>query len=206
MPIMYGTVGAPSNASAADTTNLPILQGKSGEAIVGELHGKWYTSAYRNRVFVGSTLAAGTTIPISSTTAPTFTLYNPLGSGVNVELISIDIGITNATTVVSPISLSYTSGLIVAPTGVTALPVNPALIGGSGKSQVNLYSVATLAAAITTSFPLFSISATSGAFPPLHYDFDGKLLLAPGSLVFLSGTAAQTSASMNGAFWAEYPI
>jgi hypothetical protein len=203
---MYGAVGAPSSTSAADSTNLPLLQGKAGEGLVAELHGKWYTAAYRNRVFFSSTLAAGTTIPISSTTAPTFTIYNPLGSGVNVEMISIDVAITNATTVVSPISVTYTTGLIVAPTSVTALTVTSGIVGGSGVAQAKVYSAATLAAALTTSFPIFSISATSGSFPLLHYDFDGKFILPPGSLACLTGTAAQTSATMNSAFWAEWPI
>ena len=59
MPVMYGAVGAPSNVSNADGTNAPLLQGKAGEAVVAELHGKWYTSAYRGRVFIGQTTTAG---------------------------------------------------------------------------------------------------------------------------------------------------
>ena len=58
MPIGYGLVGAPSNVSAADGTNAQILQGKAGEQVVTELHGKWYTSAYRGRVFQTGVLIA----------------------------------------------------------------------------------------------------------------------------------------------------
>ena len=206
MAQIFGGVSPPSNTSYADGTSALALQGKAGELVATELHGKWYTAAYRGRVFTGNTAAAGTTIPISSATAATFTLYNPLGSGVNVELVSADVSILNATTVVSSIALGVISGLIVAPTVVTALTTYPTLIGGSAVAQAKLYSIATLAAAATLFIPLFSVSATSGAFPNFHYDFDGKLILAPGSLVHLVGTAAQTSASMNGFTWAEWPL
>lgn len=206
MPVEYTLVNPPASPSASDGTNQPILGGKSGEQIFTELHGKFYTSTYRGRTFLGATAAAGTTIPISSTTAPTFTLFNPLGSGVNVELVAADIGITNATTVVSPILLGIISGLLLAPTGLTALtPIN-ALVGNGAVPQAKLYSAATLAAAATFFYPLFSVSAASGAFPLLHYDFDGKIILAPGSLCFLAGTAAQTSATSNGVTWSEYPV
>lgn len=206
MAIMQGVVNAPSSISATDGTNPLVLQGKAGEILAAELHGKWYTASYRNRVFNASTVAAGTTIPISSTTAPTFTLYNPLGSGVNVELISTDVGLTNATSVVSPIALALTSGLVVAPTSVTAITPWSGNLGGSGVAQAKVYSAATLAAASTTFLNLFSVSATSGAFPNFHYDFDGKIIVAPGSLVYLVGTAAQTSGTLNSFSWAEWPL
>lgn len=205
MPIMYGAVGAPSNTSAADGANQPLLQGKAGEGIVAELHGKYYTSTYRGRTFLSAGAAAGTTIPVSSTTAPTFTLYNPIGSGIVVELISSQVSILNATTVVSGISLGMISGLTVAPTAVTAIPVVSGLGVGLATSIAQLWSAATLAAAASRFYTMFSISATSGAFPNFKHDFDGTLVLNPGSLVFLCGTAAQTSASLNSIAWCEYP-
>jgi hypothetical protein len=42
--------------------------------------------------FQTGVLIAGVTIPVNTTTSPTFTLYNPLGSGVTLELISLDVG------------------------------------------------------------------------------------------------------------------
>src|ERR1700693_2275876 len=92
MPVEFGLVGPPSNTSVADGLNAPILQGKAGEQLYADLHGKWYTAAYRGRVFSTGVLIAGVTIPVNTTTAPTFTLYNPLGSGVNLELITLDVG------------------------------------------------------------------------------------------------------------------
>lgn len=204
MPIIYGAVGAPSSTSAADNSNLPLLQGKAGEGIVAELHGKWYTGAYRNMAFLSGGAAAGTTIPVSSTTAPTFTLYNPIGSGKVVELIKLNVSILNATTVVSSIALGMISGLLVAPTSVTAIPIVAANGLAVATPAAQLWSAATLAAAATRFFTLFSVSATSGAFGNNTYDFDGSVLLQPGSLVHVCGTAAQTSASLQSIAWAEW--
>lgn len=205
MPIIYGAVGAPSSSSAADGSNQPLLQGKAGEGVVTELHGKWYTSNYRNQVFMSGGAAAGTTIPASNATAATFTLYNPIGSGKVLELIKLNVSILNATTVVSGISLGLISGLLVAPTSVTAIPVVSANGLAVASPAGQLWSAATLAAAATRFFTLFSVSATSGAFPNFNYDFDGSLLLQPGSLVHVVGTAAQSSASLQSIVWAEYP-
>lgn len=210
MPVEYGLVQAPSNISAPDGSNAAILQGKAGEQIYADIHGKWYTAAYRGRVFEGTTAAAGTTIPISSATAGTFVLYNPLGSGVNMELVSYECGINTVTTVASAVLLGIAVGLVVAPTSVTALTPLPGLLGGSAVAQGKLYSVATIVA--TTSFyTLFGITATNATAgnslgSPLRHEFDGKLILAPGTLVHVCGTAAQTSATAQTFVWAEWPI
>ncbi len=205
MAVMQGVVNAPSSTSATDGTNPLALMGKSGELVKTDLHGQWYTAAYRGKLFHGGTAAAGTTIPISSTTAPTFTLYNPIGSGVNLELVKLNIGITNATTVVSPILLGVISGLLVAPTSVTALTTYAALVGGNASPIAQLWSAATLAAAAAKFYTIDSVSAASGSFPNFNYDFNGTFVLTPGSLVFLCGTAAQTSASSAAMTWAEWP-
>jgi hypothetical protein len=205
MPITFGQVGAPSNTSAADATNLPFLQGKAAEGVVTELHGKYYTANYRGRHFMTQGASAGVTIPVSSSTVPTFTVFNPIGSGIIMELGKLNIGINNATTVVSSIHWGIISGLTVAPTGVTAMATGTANIGGPGVPLGLVYSAATLAAASTKFFDLFSVSAAAGAFPNFNYDHEGSLILQPGSLVHLCGTAAQTNATLNSLTWSEWP-
>jgi len=206
---MQGVVGIP-NTNAVDGTNPIVPQGKQGELLKADLHGKWWSAAYRGRVFVGGTAAAGTTIPISSATAATFVLFNPLGSGINVELISYDLGITVVTSVASPVLLGIITGLVLAPTGLTALTASPALLGGSSVAQAKLYSVATLAAAATLFYTLGQITATNATAgnalgPNFHYEFEGRIGLAPGSLVHVCGTAAQTSPTTQTFAWAEWP-
>ena len=90
------------NTSAPDGgPPVTAMGGKANESVVTELHGKWYTAGYRGRIFHASSPIAGQVIPvITSTTAQTaLSLFNPLGSGVNLELISFRFGTSITTTV-----------------------------------------------------------------------------------------------------------
>ncbi len=203
MPVIFGQVGAPSNTSAADGSNQPILQGKAAEGIVAELHGKFYTAAYRNRLFFGSALIAGVTIPVNTTTAPTFTLFNPLGSGVNLELASLDIGWpAGATTVVGTILGSVSTQT---PTSTTAGGTTIAVpIGAGGVAQAKLFTAATISA-ITTHIPLITLSTVTETMNPAHVDFDGRIVIAPGGLITLTSTPVQTGVAIPSFCWAEWP-
>lgn len=203
MPVFYGLVSAPSNTSNADGQNAAILQGKSGELIDSALHGKYYTASYRNRMFATGVLIAGVTIPVNTTTAPTFTLFNPLGSGVNVELISLDIGWPAAATTVVATLLGTTS--VQTPTSVTAGSTYCMNVGGSGVAQAKLYTAATIVAS-TQHHPLLQVTSTVDAMTASHYDFDGKFLLAPGSLMTLTSTPVQTGVAQPVMDFAEWPL
>lgn len=203
MPIGYGLVGAPSNNSLPDGNNAPVLQGKAGEQVVTELHGKWFTSAYRGRVFKTGVLIAGVTIPVNTTTAPTFTLFNPLGSGVNLELIGLDVGWPAAAASVVGTLLGTTG--VQTPTAVTAGNIYATAIGGGGVPQAKFYTAATIVA-ITQHMPLLNISTVTDTMNPSHVDFDGHIILTPGSLFTLTSTPVQTAVALPALSWAEYPI
>jgi hypothetical protein len=204
MPVEYGLVNPPSNTSASDASNQPILQGKSGEQIYADLHGKWYTSAYRGRVFYGSSLIAGVIIPVNTATAATFTLFNPAGSTVNLELICLDIGWPAAATSVVATILGSVSKQT--PTSVTSGGVvNSTFIGGGAVSQAALYTAATITA-ITTHLPLLQVTSTADAMVASHYEFDGRVILPPGSLITLTSTPVQTAVAIPSFCWAEYPV
>lgn len=203
MPIEYGLVQAPSNVSAADGSNAAILQGKHGEQIVTELHGKWYTSVYRGRVFSTGVLIAGVTLPVNTTTAPTFTLFNPLGSGVNLELITLDVGWPAAAASVVGTLLGTTG--VQTPTAVTAGNIYSTLIGGGAVPQAKFYTAATIVA-ITQHMPLITMSTVTDTMNPSHVDFDGAIVLTPGSLFTLTSTPVQTAVALPALRWAEWPI
>jgi hypothetical protein len=203
MPVSYGLVAAPSNISANDSSNLPALMGKAGEQILAELHGKWYTAAYRGRVFSTGVLIAGVTIPVNTTTAPTFTLFNPLGSGVNLELISLDVGWPAAAASVAGTLLGTTG--VQTPTSVTAGNIYSTLIGAGAVPQGKFYTAATIVA-ITQHMPLITISTTTDVMAPSHVDFDGAVILAPGSLFTLTSTPVQTAVALPAMRWCEWPI
>jgi hypothetical protein len=202
MPVMFGQIGVPSGSTGSG--NLPLAQGKLADGIVSELHGKFYNAAVNNRVFCGSSLIAGVTIPVNTTTAPTFTLFNPLGSGVNLELISLDIGWPAAAasvvgTILGSVSTQTPSSTTAGGTTI-AVP-----IGGGGVAQAKLFTAATITA-ITTHIALITASTVTDTMNPAHVDFDGKLVIAPGGLITLTSTPVQTAVSLPSLFWAEWPV
>ncbi len=206
MALSQGIVTNPATTNQADGGLPNFGMGRQNDQYVSEIHGRWYTAAYRQKLFRGSTAATGLTIPISTSTTPTFTLYNPIGSGINVELVRYASSVQNATHVVSSVLLGIITNLTVAPTSVTALTTGPAVFGGSGVPAALLYSGATLAAQATVFYNIGAYGATAlTGMDGIEHQFDGMLLLAPGSLVHVCGTAAQSQASTQTFTWAEWP-
>lgn len=206
MPVMYGTVGGVTTPSATDATNQPLLQGKAGEAIVAELHGIWYTAGYRGRAFHGASAIAGVVLPRETTTAATFMLFNPSGSGVNLELISFDVAELTTTGVIGTVLLA--AGSNPAPSSTTAITatVTPTLIGGGATQKASLFSAATITA-MTTWWPIGQVTATTtGTYQIAPYAFNGRVLVAPGAGVQACSNPVQTNSWVPAFDWAEWPL
>ena len=129
-----GQVLNPATTANPDNTFPVAGMGRQAEKLMSEIHGKWYTAGYRGATFVTSTLIAGITVPVAAATlSGKITIWNPAGSNKICELISINFGCSNATTVVTGLGLmiqrqlSKTSGI---PTTLTAQYVAPLGIGG----------------------------------------------------------------------------
>jgi hypothetical protein len=204
MSILQTIVAPPGSFSAGATVSVPGT--KQGSAAMDTVHGKWYAANYAGKVFWAATAAAGTTIPISSSTSPTFMLLNPVSSGVNLEVISAHVGITNATEVVSPIFWGVVTNLAVNPTSITKITTQMGILGQAPGNIGIAASAATLAAAATIFYPFTDIQATANGLVVANYEYDGKLVIPPGALIHLCGTAAQTSATYNAITWAEWPV
>jgi hypothetical protein len=214
---MFVTPAGIGSVSATQNTGTPWLGGNAGEGIVADLHLPMYTAAYRGRCFFAATATAGTTIPVQAgSLAATFMIWNPLGSGVNLELLTYTAAFEAATQVVSDVSLYFQAGVgssTVAPTTLgTAITIQNGLLGGGTSPQTKAYAVATLVGAITKGPILFgptAVNSTAGnASPalPIRYDFRGEIVVPPGTLVTTAGNAAQSQATEQCLFWAEWPI
>lgn len=213
MPVIYGTVAAPSTISAADGTNITALQGKAGELVVTELHGPYYTECYRGNVFVGSTPMAGAPVTSATSTSLTaLTLWNPQGSGKNLELISLDL-LELATIGVGGLGLSYMTALganvgtgapVISGTFISAINTN---LGAANTSIAKLGTTISVTAApvLFMNLGMGTQSSTAGTGAYLqHYDFAGRVIVAPGTAVTLTAAAATTvAASM---IWVEIPV
>ncbi len=177
--------------------------GFTGEQLTADIHGKAYYAAMNNRLFVSTTLIAGVTIPVNTATAATCVLFNPLGSGINMEILSLDMGWPAAAASVVGTILATVS--VQTPTSTTAGGVITAIpIGAGGTPQGKFFTVATVAAS-TTHIPLMVITSTADVANPARVDFDGRLVLAPGAMMQLTSSPVQTAVSNPSFFWAEWP-
>ena len=195
----------------------PVMAGgPSGDGLVSDLHGKYYTANYYGHVFSAS-VASVTILATTSGVVATWALYNPPGSGINVEFISADIGSVLATTVVDTFGLYVTQGKAANAATFTTVGVggtnvfngnlNNAL--GAVASKALFYSACTASGTPVLWKVIGSNWATSStAAFAMHRDFDGTAIMPPGTLAMLLATTADSTTSGMAAevCWAEYPI
>ncbi len=217
MPLIQATVATPTGTQ---TGNVNVLGGRSAEIVSTALHGQFYEAALNGKVYQATTLVAGVTIPVQATNiAGVFTIFNPLGSGVNVELIRFTHAFTTTTEVVGQVALWIQTSIGAASaalTSLTALSVRPALWGGSsvnpiGSGQASVYSAATFTNTMATNMfqgPILfgpgAVTSTNNA--AMNYDFNGNTILGPGAAGTVAGFAAQTQTSSMTIIWAEWPV
>lgn len=206
--------------SNPDSTIGNLIGGRSLEALVSELHGKYYTQTYRGNVFHGTTAAAGVLIPVSNTTSPTFGIWNPAGNTKNVELIAAYYGWVSTTG--APANIGYanltsagagvaTGGAVTAATFGT--PVNGLLGAGKTSTVKFIPATATLTAAGTLvgtngmSQLTTTGASTSIGFFTLSEWFDGSIIIPPGNFFYpISANTAELSVFDIRWVWAEVPV
>jgi hypothetical protein len=203
-----------------DTSLAPLAVGRQNDLLVSQIHGKYGVAAHRGMLFQAAATTAASTIAIVTTTsACTFSIVNPAGSGINMELCRFTLGILGA----GPGTANNVGFSLVPPTnaisGVTKMP-DPITAGGhavncSGTApQGYVASVITYASALTVAanwgVPMFWFPATwqitaAVATTPMFYDFDGTLILPPGwSAALVASTAWAANTVVPGVSWIEY--
>jgi len=208
------TAGVQNNP---DATPFNARGSKYGAAIDTNLHGKYGELAIRGQVFSGSTVIAGVVIPVAAATLNSkFTLHNPAASGKNIELISFHLGSNAATTVVNGLGLMIQRNLAGSggvPTSVTVANSLALGIGGTASgvfaTQATLTNVAiagviagTPAFAYYNMFTFGAVTAAIGV--ELTHNFDGRVWLAPDSLVAAVASVAASQACVLNIVWAEH--
>lgn len=182
---------------------------------VGSQYQKW---ADAGKVFVGKTGAA-IAIPINTATTAAPTLWNPTNSGK--KLIPIRIAMSFAaigTQVQSGFTLGYilrtgdtvATGLPIA-TFTNIPPTNLRL--GNGQSPKALYANATVT--FTTAPTVFldlgmgqNVQGTAANGEPytLRYDFNGELIVLPGTAIVVGATAATSGTYITSITYAELDL
>lgn len=171
--------------------------------------GKFYDAASRGKVWSVSTVVAGLAIPVSTTTAPTVAILNPLGSGVMVNLVRFNIGAASGTVAAGVVGLQRTDAAnITVFTDTTPKNARYPFGGVGARARASAAGTNTLAAAVVqwecTMFELTADVVATGDVEGnlLSYDFDGLVQLAPGAAMFVAATQA-TSALFSQTLWWE---
>jgi hypothetical protein len=213
MPILQNIVGPISPASPNAIVN--SRAGQLGDAIVSQLHPRYYETNYRGNVFGLSvpTAAAITAFAGGAAGTPMLALFNPAGSGKNAVLMKAGVGNVVAASAAGTVAFGLFFGTTAAITQATVVTPwsqltqlqsgsvitgfrNVALTGGSAANNVipvASYYWATAAGAAQVSGGLL--------------DLEGSLIIPPGSYAALGGSSALASATWIGSLtWEEVPI
>lgn len=209
----------------------PFRQGKLGEMIVQELHGRFYEQVVRGNVYSigsGTTALSATTITLTATSTPILGIYNPTTSGVNVVMLQLALSVA-ANTLTAPVPpgaflLAGSVGNTAVSTGST--PFNRKTMASSGSAVkgfpggvaltgltnnvvvfdgLELPNLSGLTNAGTITAQTSTSNATAGAYGVVN--FDGNLIVPPGGVLSLVNTTSTTTYSVAGRLlWEEVAV
>lgn len=180
--------------------------GKQGDAIVSELHGRYFEQTYRKNMFFAASQAVATTTVGLATTYTGLCLSNPIGSGIVCALNKANIAQSVIETAVDSFGLAVGFSGATNVVHTAALTPQSSLIG-SGVSPIGKVDTsATLPVApVYHSF----ISSTSSATTDVtngFVDYEGSLVLLPGAFVIWASPAASVSGMWFAFQWEEIPL
>ena len=214
--LAFGTVINPIGTTNGDGSQIPMVAGRGGDQLLSEVHGRFYQMAYRGNLFYARSPVAGSVIPIDSDITANhwkFGVLNPAGSGVNMEVLQARMDNLAAGTIISEEYLFVAQGalltaIIAGTTTILAGAVQNAIaLGGWSAKTQGVLSQYTLAAS-EADLHLCGIGAytTTTTNNNIFRNFDGGLIIPPGSLLMIAGTAAQTTAQHVEFMYAEVPV
>jgi len=197
--------------AAATTGTFPtnIRVGANGELSIGALHGDYYESTVRNKVFAGSNITAVTTSAGFATTHTGICLSNPIGSTVNLAVRKFRYGGLVAQT--AAITLGFQTGYSASVNTVhtTPLVVASNFIGQPSGTGL-LDAAATLPVTPTRVILLDTLltgAITTQVLGGNNYDFQDGIIIPPGGFLATYTSAASTASSLVfGLTWEEVSI
>ena len=206
------------NQTKSDGTFGYLRGGKGGQLITSDLHGKYYEQTARGNVYLGRSASGGIALLLPATGGGHPTLWNPLGSGVNLSLISLDLTWVSGNHAPGAIEWAYTANAGAAaatgsPIATATLVASTPLLIGSGSVGAGLWSPTTNT---FTAAPVFFRGAGIGlktcvgttAVEPaqLRVQYDGEMVMAPGTALSLCFQTTTTTALFQvGVVWEEIP-
>ena len=185
--------------------------------LMQQLHDKHYQAAKEGRLFIGSAAAAGAVLPIFSATAQKFGIWNPAGSGVNANVLGINMTYVDTTGAAGGyvLAVNRNAGSALATGGISAFTAGTpdnALSGKTGGNKVRFAPAAatTLAPAIWRHLGLsqnaFTAASTDKMAETVGVKFDGDCIVEPNTAVWLAGNIATLAKWASTIAWIEEPI
>lgn len=217
---LQGTVFDPSSAATPDGATATVNMGRANELIVSELHGKYFEQCYRGNIYYASTASTGVVIPIATTLTPTYSLWNPAGSGKLMVPVALLLGWTSTTAALGEIVWMATTN---AGSGISSTAPFVAFGTGSGvnanlgSGKVSQMRTATGGTTTLVAAPTFyrstglSITATTAATATgpgwtWRDDFDGTSVVGPGNAIHLMASTAIAIAATVTVVYEEIPL
>jgi len=165
-------------------------------------------------LFIASTAAAGVTIPVDDTTnlASTAGIVNPLGSGVNMELVGIGITNTTIAVAVKPNIIAFQKNLSTsggAPTSVTALTSHAQpLSSSSAVAKCVAHSAATFTNSVELAPRLNMMGTLQTAVGEVTgwYKFNGEVVMGPDTAMAIVNAVTALAGQQLTYIWAEWPV
>ena len=213
MPIIQNVVGPIASSTANAVVN--GRSGQLGDAIVSQLHPRYYETNYRNNLFglSVSTAAAVTAYAGGAAGTPMLCVFNPTGSGKNAVILKANVGSVVAASAAGTVSFGLwfgTTAAITQATVVTPWSMSTQLQSGSvmtGFRNVALTSGSAASNVIPVVSYYWATAAGVGQVTGEPVDLEGSLIIPPGCYVALGGSSALTSATWIGSLqWEEVPV
>ena len=175
---------------------------RMGAWVTTPAHGKYAEASLRGRLYCAANQAEVTYGTALTATAVTFTLYNPIGSPVDLSLLQIGIATRTSSTAGHLLLAANVNNTAAAPATNTELTIrNCKLDGSAGYAKV--YSATTLPAAPVAILALLSMGVTvtgEGNF----VDVDGAITLGPNTAVTVQGITVVGTGILS-MVWEEVP-
>ncbi len=169
-----------------------IRTNDEGVLLSADISSRYELSVLEETVFTGANLG-GTPVTTQaglSATTPALTLYNPVGSGVNLVLLNVSVNVTTAPAAVAGLMLAFNALNATPPATTTTATVTNAIIGFTGTPKGQCFRIATLAAAPVAFNFIGSVGAASTALTTLFTNIDGLVIIPPGVAISIQSTSA----------------
>lgn len=181
--MLINTVAGPA-ASTSDGTQLAMRSGKLGDAIVSELHGRYYEQTYRRNIFsVANQTGIATTVG-AALAYTGLSLSDPLGSGVNLVLLKVSatFPVPPAATTVIGVMVGYNAGTNVTHTTPATPRSNFVGVGATGLGLADTSCTFPTAPTLQTVLGSIKTGGTVVSVDPiLPLDLEGSIILPPGA-------------------------